>query len=57
MYDVIVVGTRVAGATTAMLLAARACACSPSSYCTPGNLLRILGPRGLAKVMLGRMRG
>jgi len=54
MYDVIVVGTRVAGATTAMVLT---CACSPSSYCTPGNLLRIVGPRGLAKVMLGRMRG
>jgi hypothetical protein len=32
-------------------------AISPSSYFTPGNLLRILGPRGLAKVMLGRMRG
>ncbi len=32
-------------------------AISPTSYFTPGNLLRILGPRGLVKVMLGRMRG
>jgi len=32
-------------------------AVAPSAYFTPGNLLRILGPRGLAKVMLGRMRG
>jgi 2-polyprenyl-6-methoxyphenol hydroxylase-like FAD-dependent oxidoreductase len=31
-------------------------AISPSSYFAPGNLLRVLGPRGLAKVMLGRMR-
>jgi 2-polyprenyl-6-methoxyphenol hydroxylase-like FAD-dependent oxidoreductase len=31
-------------------------AISPSSYFTPGNLLRILGPRGLAKVILGRLR-
>jgi flavin-dependent dehydrogenase len=31
-------------------------AISPKAYFTPGNLLRILGPRGLAKVMLGRMR-
>jgi thioredoxin reductase len=54
MRDVIVIGARVAGSSTAMPLARKGLDVL-NEYLSPGNLFKVIGVRGMAGIMLGKL--